>query len=64
MQQLDDHYLRGKLIESLIISDIVKHYYNTGNRPHNVYFWRDQSGHEIDCIIQRNNKLIPIEIKA
>lgn len=63
-QQLDDHYLRGNLIESLIISDVMKHYYNTGNRPHNVYFWRDQSGHEIDCIIQRNNKLIPIEIKA
>ena len=33
-------------------------------RPHHLYFWRDQTGNEIDCVIQKNNKLIPIEIKA
>lgn len=62
--QLLDHYLRGNIIESLIVSDIFKHYYNRGERPHHVYFWRDQAGHEIDCVIQKNNKLIPIEIKS
>lgn len=63
-EQLDINYLRGNLIESLIISEIFKHYYNNGERPHHVYFWRNQTGHEIDCIIQRGNELVPIEIKA
>ena len=62
--QLNDHYLRGNIIESMIVSDIIKHYYNTGERPHHVYFWRDQTGNEVDCIIHKKNKLIPIEIKA
>ncbi len=62
--QLDLNYMRGHLIESLIISEIFKHYYNKGDRPHNVYFWRDITGNEIDCIIQKNNLLVPIEIKA
>jgi len=62
--QLNDHFLKGNIIESLIVSDIMKHYYNNGERPHHVYFWRDQTGNEIDCIIQKNNKLVPIEIKS
>lgn len=63
-EQLNDHYLRGHIIESMIMADIIKHYYNAGDRPHHVYFWRDQTGNEIDCVINKNNKLIPIEIKA
>lgn len=62
--QVGDHYLRGGLIESLLISEIFKHYYNHGERPQNVFFWKNQAGNEIDCIIQKNNRLIPIEIKA
>jgi predicted AAA+ superfamily ATPase len=63
-QQLHTHYLRGGLIESLVVSNILKHYYNTGLRPHNVYFWRDQTGHEVDVIIQEGQALTPLEIKA
>lgn len=30
-----------------------------------VFFWRDTTGHEIDCIIEKSNdRLVPIEIKA
>ncbi len=61
---LNDHYLRGNIIESLMISEIFKHYYNNADRPNNVYFWRNQTGNEIDCIIQKGVALIPIEIKA
>lgn len=63
-EQLDTHYLRGSIVESLIISEIFKHYYNHGERPQHVYFWRNQAGNELDCIIQKDNKLVPIEIKA
>jgi uncharacterized protein len=64
VDQLHDHYLRGSIIESMVISDIVKHHYNIGERPHNVNFWRDQTGNEVDCIIQKQGTLTPVEIKA
>lgn len=63
-RQVDDHYLRGGLIESMVISEIFKYYYNQGDRPSNVFFWQNQSGKEIDCLIQKNNHLVPIEVKA
>jgi len=36
------------------------------NRGLNVstYFWRDRTGHEIDCVIEYGGKLITIEIKS
>ncbi|MDD1723756.1 MAG: DUF4143 domain-containing protein, partial [Methanospirillum sp.] len=31
----------------------------------NLYYWRDKTGHEIDCIIDRaGSEVIPVEIKA
>ena len=54
---------RGNLIESLIISQITKLYYNDAKNP-NIYFLRDKTGHEIDCLIEKSNRLIPIEIKS
>jgi predicted AAA+ superfamily ATPase len=55
--------LRGNLIETLAIANLYKHYYNSARTPC-IYFWRDQSGHEIDCILEKATELIPIEIKA
>ena len=54
---------RGNLIENLIISDILKIYTNA-NRPQHMYFLRDKIGHEVDCVIEKPNQIIPIEIKA
>jgi predicted AAA+ superfamily ATPase len=54
---------RGNLIESLIISEIAKLYYNRGREPR-IYFLRDKTGHEIDCVIEKSERLISIEIKA
>ena len=62
-QQLFTHYLRGNIFESYIISDLMKQYYNNALRPH-LYFWRDSHGNEIDCIVEKADHLIPIEIKA
>jgi len=63
-EQLHTHYLRGGLVESVIMSEIFKHYYGIGKRPQSVYFWRNQAGNELDCIIQKGNDLVPIEIKS
>lgn len=62
-QQLETHYLRGSLFENLVINELLKFRFNQG-RPSNLYFWRDKTGHEIDCIYELADRLIPIEIKA
>lgn len=61
--EIATHVYKGHLFESLIISEIYKWYYNNGKRP-NVYFWRDKSGHEVDCLVDEGLRLIPVEIKA
>ena len=62
-EQLETHYLKGNLFESLMISEILKERMNQGKKP-NCYFWRDQQGHEIDCLIESQGATIPIEIKS
>jgi predicted AAA+ superfamily ATPase len=37
--------------------------YHAGIRP-TAYFWRDQSGHEIDLIIERGEVVRAVEIKS
>ena len=59
---LIDHYLRSNLIESFFISDLLKQQYNQDKKP-TLYFWRDQTGNEIDCIIDQEHP-VSIEIKS
>ncbi len=61
--QLESHYLKGGLFENLIINEIIKNYTNYGKRP-SIYYWRESNGVEIDLLIEKGAKLIPIEIKA
>lgn len=62
-EHLKNHYLKGGIFESFIISEFIKYRYNQGMKP-NIYFWRDKAGNEIDLLIEEPNKLIPIEIKS
>ncbi|MFC1894607.1 ATP-binding protein [Candidatus Dependentiae bacterium] len=61
-KELNTSYLRGNLFESFVLSEFIKNRYNKDLRP-NLYFWRDNQGHEVDCIIEKGNNLTPIEIK-
>ncbi len=61
--QLRTHYARGALFESFIISEIIKSHFNNG-REHNCYFWRDKNGNEIDCIVEKSDHLLSVEIKS
>jgi len=61
--ELYSHYLRGGLIESYIIADFFKQYYNHDQRPA-LYFWRDSTGNEVDCIMEKALSIIAIEIKG
>ncbi len=62
-EMLAQHYLRGGLFESMVLSDLLKARFSKGKSP-NLYFWRDKSGLEVDCIIEEADQLIPIEMKS
>lgn len=62
-EALSTHYLRGNLFESMILADLYKQRFNAGFVP-NLYFWRDKSGLEVDCLLEQASHLIPIEIKS
>jgi len=61
--QLSTHYLRDVMFENFIISEFIKTRLNNGLRS-NCYFWRDNKGTEIDCIIENRNLITPVEIKS
>ena len=52
MEQLTTHPLRGNIFENFIISEYLKKKNNCGEEV-NLYFWRDQKGHEIDLLEDR-----------
>ncbi|MBA3051644.1 ATP-binding protein [bacterium] len=61
--QLETHYLKGGIFETFVLAEMRKFFLNRAlDAP--LYFWRDKTGHEIDCIAEGNNKIIPIEIKS
>lgn len=59
--ELNSH--RGALFETMIMSEMIKNRFNNG-LPMNLYFWRDNTGHEVDVIIDNAGKLFPVEIKS
>lgn len=61
-KQVETHYIKGSLFESLILSEFVKYRFNQG-RDNNCYYWRDKTGHEIDCIINDSGHTKAVEIK-
>jgi predicted AAA+ superfamily ATPase len=62
-KQVGNHYLKGALLEAMIISEFHKYRLNRGRDP-NCYYWRDKTGHEIDCILESGETLVPVEIKS
>ena len=62
-EQVKRDPLRGALYENMVVLEILKSFYNKGQRPE-LFFYRDTNGTEVDCIIRQNRKLLPIEIKS
>jgi uncharacterized protein len=63
IQVLDTHPLRGSLFENMVITEFIKENYSRGSSG-NLFFWRDNTGNEVDLILEQNNKLTPVEIKS
>lgn len=63
-KNLATNALYGHCFENFIVADLFKQYFNIGMRPP-LYFWRDMNGRiEVDCLIEQNTELFPIEIKS
>ncbi len=63
-EALHSSHFYGALFEGWIIADFYKQFCNLGIRP-SLYFWRDAAGaHEVDCLIDYDTRLYPIEIKG
>ena len=62
-EHLSIHSARGALFENFVISELLKRRYNQG-LPSNLYFWRNNTGDEIDLVIEQGEKLMPVEIKS
>jgi len=57
------HSARGALFENLVISEHLKQRLNQGLAP-NFYFWRNNTGQEVDLLLEEGAQLRPIEIKS
>lgn len=62
-EQLERHFLKGALFENFIIVETLKQFHHRGIRPL-CYYWRDNTGNEIDLLIEDGARLYPVEIKS
>lgn len=53
----------GQILETFVVSEIIKSFKNMGYSDVPIYFYRDFDGKEIDLIIEANGTLYPVEIK-
>ncbi|PIR26202.1 MAG: AAA family ATPase [Deltaproteobacteria bacterium CG11_big_fil_rev_8_21_14_0_20_42_23] len=61
-EQLINHPLQGALFENMMIGEMKKQIAHKGLQ-HELYFYRDSKGVEVDLIVDQGTKLLPIEIK-
>ncbi|MCF6353403.1 MAG: DUF4143 domain-containing protein, partial [Cyclobacteriaceae bacterium] len=62
-KQLSTYYQKGELFENLVINEFIKQRYNNG-KVNNLYFWRNNHGNEIDCLISQFETDMVVEIKS
>lgn len=61
-ETIENGAMDGAFLETYVVSEIIKSYYNSGKIP-DLYYYRDIDKKEIDLLIERGDKLYPIEVK-
>ncbi len=59
---LESGAMSGTMFETFVVGEILKSYVHNAKIP-NIYYYRDKDKKEIDVIIEKNDKLYPVEIK-
>ena len=62
-KQLESHPLKGALFENMVVIEMVKQQFNSGN-TNNLFFYRDKSQREVDIIQIEGNQLKAYEVKS
>lgn len=60
---LSIHYAKGALFENMMITEMMKRYYNSVTQA-DLYFWRDSAGLEVDLLTVAANGPEAYEIKS
>jgi predicted AAA+ superfamily ATPase len=60
---LKNHHAYGAIFGNWIMTEIRKNRYNQG-LDGGMYFFRDSAGNEVDLVLEKNEKVFAIEIKA
>ncbi len=60
---LETHAARGALFETWVVSEMVKRRFNAGQGAE-LFFWRDNVGHEVDVVVETPQGLQAVEIKS
>jgi predicted AAA+ superfamily ATPase len=62
-EQIETHPLRGNIFETFVVAEWMKSFLNCGEQPA-FYFWRDSNGVEVDILIDKGGRIVPVEIKS
>ncbi len=62
-EQVNLHYMKGSLFENLILNEFIKRSFNRGENRQ-PYYWQDNHGKEIDCLLADGEKVTAVEIKS
>jgi uncharacterized protein len=61
--QMKTHPLRGALFENFVVSEFLKNRFNNGQTD-NLFFFRDNTGNEVDLIRDHGQKTDAVEVKS
>lgn len=62
-EQVNSHYMKGSLFENLILNEFIKRSFNRGENRQ-PYYWQDNHGKEIDCLLVNGDRVTAVEIKS
>lgn len=62
-EELNFHFAKGALFENYVITEYLKNCRNKGDNTM-PYFWRDNTGNEIDLLIDLGQQIKIVEIKS
>jgi hypothetical protein len=63
VEHLEHHPLRGNIFETFAVMELLKQFYHKNKQP-NIYYFRDNTGHEVDLIYDFGTGVFPVEIKS
>jgi len=61
--QLATHFAKGAIFENYVLAELLKTRFNKGLDA-NMYFWKDNHDKEIDCLLEKQDGPLAIEIKS